>query len=89
MAIILDAYGVPIRVQKMKQHKPQVFTILGWNVGDIEAAVTRLANAGVLCEKYGFPQQDERGTMTFPGGTRVAWFKDPDGNVLSVAQIAP
>jgi predicted enzyme related to lactoylglutathione lyase len=63
--------------------------VLGWNVDDIEAAVARLAAAGVTCERYGFPGQDERGIMRFPDGTRVAWFKDPDGNVLSVAQMSP
>ncbi|MSR60874.1 MAG: hypothetical protein EXS08_00310 [Planctomycetes bacterium] len=61
--------------------------MLGWNVADIEAALTRLATAGVRCERFGFPGQDERGIMTCADGARVAWFKDPDGNVLSLAQL--
>ena len=87
MALVLDADGRMIRVQKAREHTPRPYTVLGWNVPDIEAAVTRLAAAGVGCERFGFPGQDERGIMTFTDGTRVAWFKDPDANVLSVAQM--
>jgi len=86
-ALVLEADGRMIRVQKGSTHEPRPGTVLGWNVADVEAAVTRLATAGVSCERYGFPGQDERGIMTFGDGARVAWFKDPDGNVLSVAQL--
>lgn len=87
MALVLEADGRMIRVQKMPNHEPRPYTVLGWNVSDIDAAVERLAAAGVLCERFGFTGQDERGIMGFSDGTRVAWFKDPDGNVLSVAQM--
>ncbi len=86
-ALLLDAHGRSIRVQKGKTFVPRPFTVLGWNVLDIDAAVTGLIAAGVQFERYGFPGQDERGVMKFPDGARVAWFKDPDGNVLSVAQM--
>jgi catechol 2,3-dioxygenase-like lactoylglutathione lyase family enzyme len=86
-ALVLEADGRMIRVQKGTTHQALRSTVLGWNVADIEAAVTRLETAGVSCERYGFPGQDARGIMTFPDGARVAWFKDPDGNVLSVAQL--
>jgi catechol 2,3-dioxygenase-like lactoylglutathione lyase family enzyme len=86
-ALVLEADGRMIRVQKGATHEPRRYTVLGWNVDDVEGAVTRLAAAGVRCEQYGFPGQDARGIMTFPDGARVAWFKDPDGNVLSVAQL--
>jgi len=86
-ALVLEADGRMLRVQKGSTHEPRPYTVLGWNVSDIEAAVTRLEKAGVRCERFGFPGQDERGIMTFPDTTRVAWFKDPDGNVLSVAQM--
>ena len=86
-ALVLAADGRMIRIQKAKSHEPRQGTVLGWNVRDIEAAVSRLAGAGVRCESYGFPGQDARGIMTFPDGARVAWFKDPDGNVLSLAQL--
>ena len=86
-ALVLEADGRMVRVQKAKTHEPRPYTVLGWNVRDIEAAVERLSVAGVRCEQFGFPGQDARGIMTFSDGARVAWFKDPDGNVLSVAQM--
>jgi hypothetical protein len=67
--------------------------VLGWEVPDIESAVTGLQARGVTFEKYGFPGQDERGIWTAPkvdnatSGARVVWFKDPDGNLLSVHQV--
>jgi catechol 2,3-dioxygenase-like lactoylglutathione lyase family enzyme len=86
-ALVLEADGRMLRIQKSKQHEPRPYTVLGWNVKDIGAALERLAAAGVRCEQFGFPGQDARGVMTFPDGAQVAWFKDPDGNVLSVAQM--
>ena len=77
-----------LRVQKLPQFQPQQFTVCGWQVDDISAAVTELAVRGVKFEQYGFPFQDARGIATFEGGDQVAWFKDPDGNTLSIAQIA-
>jgi len=59
---------------------------LGWQVPDIAAAVRDLAQAGVTFERYGFMQQDELGIWTTPTGAKVAWFKDPDGNILSISQ---
>jgi catechol 2,3-dioxygenase-like lactoylglutathione lyase family enzyme len=86
-ALVLSADGRMIRIQKGANHEPRQGTVLGWNVPDIEATVSRLLEAGVRCESYGFPGQDARGIMTFPDGARVAWFKDPDGNLLSVSQL--
>jgi catechol 2,3-dioxygenase-like lactoylglutathione lyase family enzyme len=88
MALVLDACGQPIRIQKLRQHTPQPFTILGWNVRDAAATVGALEAAGVDCLRIDGWQQDPHGIMDFPDGTRVAWFKDPDGNILSVAQLA-
>jgi catechol 2,3-dioxygenase-like lactoylglutathione lyase family enzyme len=87
LALVFDAHGSMVRIQKARGHEPRPYTVLGWNVGDIEATVAALVAAGVVCEQYGFPGQDARGIASFPGGDRVAWFKDPDGNVLSVAQL--
>lgn len=87
LALVLDADGRMLRIQKAKEHQARPYTVLGWNVGDIEATVTRLAAAGLTCEHFGFPGQDERGIMAFPDGTRLVWLKDPDGNILSVAQM--
>lgn len=87
IALVLEAEGHMIRVQKSRDHAPRPYTVLGWNVADIEATVARMLAAGIACEHLGFPGQDARGIMTFEDGARVAWFKDPDGNLLSVAQI--
>ncbi len=92
-ALVLDANGIRVRVSKVRDLSPQPFTVLGWEVSDIEKVVSDLVEKGVGFEKYGFPGQDERGIWTAPlvdnatRGARVAWFKDPDGNVLSVTQF--
>jgi len=85
-ALVFDANGNVLRLTKMKEFTPQRFTILGWEVPDIEAAVRQLMANGVKFERYEFVKQDELGIWTAPGGTRVAWFLDPDGNNLSVSQ---
>ena len=85
-ALVLDANGTMLRVAKVHKYEPHPFTILGWAVADIEKAVSELQERGIKFEKYGFPGQDERGIWTAPGGAKVAWFKDPDGNILSVSQ---
>jgi len=87
-ALVFDAAGTMLRVQKVKEVPEAKYTTLGWNVPDIEAKVDELKKAGVKFERYGFPGQDEKGIWTVPGGAaKVAWFKDPDGNILSLAQF--
>jgi len=84
-ALVFDANGTMLRVTTVHELKPQQFTILGWQVADIEATVDRLAAAGVDFNRYkGMNDTDPRGIWNSPSGARVAWFKDPDGNVLSV-----
>ena len=86
-ALVMNANGNTVRIAKMEgAFTPAKQTVLGWEVADIEAKVTEMSAAGVNFEKYGFPGQDERGVWTTPNGSKVAWFKDPDGNVLSVSQ---
>ena len=85
-AMVLDANGVTVRVAKVPNFKPAPFTILGWNVSNIETAVPGLQERGVRFERFGFLEQDALGIWTAPSGDKVAWFKDPDGNVLSVSQ---
>jgi catechol 2,3-dioxygenase-like lactoylglutathione lyase family enzyme len=87
-AMVLDAGGITIRVSKAGDFTPAPFTILGWAVEEIEAVVTALTAHGVHFERYGFFEQDPLGIWTAPSGDKVAWFKDPDGNVLSVSQHA-
>ena len=85
-ALVLDANGIMIRAAKMKEFAPAQFTILGCQVSDIENVVRGLAEKGVHFEVFGFLKQDDLGIWTSPTGARVAWFKDPDGNTLSVSQ---
>lgn len=77
---------IMLRVTIVPEFAPQQFTIFGWQVGDIVASVTELAAKGVEFTRYGFMEQDERGIWNAPGGTKVAWFHDPDGNTLSLSQ---
>ena len=89
-AMVLDANGIMIRVAKVgKDFTPAPFTILGWQVQAIESVVRCLTEKGVRFEVFGFFKQDELGIWTAPTGDKVAWFKDPDGNVLSVSEHVP
>jgi len=86
-ALVLDANGTMIRVAKVQpDFKPAIFTILGWEVTEIEKVVAAMTEKGVVFERYGFFEQDALGIWSAPGGAKVAWFKDPDGNTLSVSQ---
>lgn len=85
-ALVFDANGIMIRAVKIKEFTPAQFTVLGWQVADIENVVRGLAKRGVHFEIFGFFKQDELGVWTSPSGDKVAWFKDPDGNILSVSQ---
>jgi catechol 2,3-dioxygenase-like lactoylglutathione lyase family enzyme len=84
-ALTFDAQGTMLRVSTVPKLTPAAFTVLGWEVTDIAAAVRDLQKAGVKFERYDFPQ-DELGIWSAPGGAKVAWFKDPDGNILSLSQ---
>jgi hypothetical protein len=85
-AMVMNAGGTMIRISKAQDFTPAHGTVLGWEVQNIEAIVTWLKNRGVTFEKYPFVQDRELGIWTTPRGDKVAWFKDPDGNVLSVSQ---
>ena len=86
-AVVFDANGVMLRVTVMPGHTPTEHTVIGWNVPNIAATVRDLSRAGVKFERYSFLEQDDLGIWSSPGGaSQVAWFKDPDGNVLSISQ---
>jgi catechol 2,3-dioxygenase-like lactoylglutathione lyase family enzyme len=85
-ALVFDANGTTLRVAIAERVTPAPYTVLGWEVGDIDATVRDLARAGVRFERYPGMPQDEIGIWTSPSGARVAWFKDLDGNTLSVSQ---
>jgi catechol 2,3-dioxygenase-like lactoylglutathione lyase family enzyme len=87
-ALVFDANGIMLRVASVRELKPQVFTILGWNVADIESTVDQLTSAGVEFLRFsGMNDGDPRCIWNSPSGARVAWFKDPDGNALSLTQF--
>jgi catechol 2,3-dioxygenase-like lactoylglutathione lyase family enzyme len=85
-ALVFDAHGTTLRVQKVRALEPAPYTVLGWKVPDVRATVSSLAARGIRFERYPGLMQDDVGVWTSPGGARVAWFKDPDGNVLSLTQ---
>ena len=86
-ALEFDANGTMLRVTSVPRYEPHPFTILGWDVKDITRMVAELSSHGVEFQHYGMPGQDQRGIWKSPSGAQVAWFKDPDGNVLSVTQF--
>ena len=85
-ALVFDANGIMLRLAMGKELTPAPGTVLGWQVPNIDAAVRDLESAGVRFERYDFLKQDAFGIWTSPSGARVAWFKDPDGNTLSVSE---
>ncbi len=85
-ALVMKSGENMIRIAKTKEVAPAPYTVLGWEVTDIAAIVPWLARRGVVFEKYPFVQDQELGIWTTPDGNKVAWFKDPDGNILSVSQ---
>jgi len=87
-ALVMDANGTKIRIVRIENFSPARYTVLGWEVQNIEAVVGWLAARGVEFQKYPFVQDKEHGIWTAPGGDKIAWFLDPDGNVISVSQHA-
>ncbi|MEI9941002.1 MAG: VOC family protein [Pseudomonadota bacterium] len=86
-ALVFDANGTTIRLQKVEGLQPQPFTALGWTVDDLNAIVAGLKQKNVTCERFPGMNQDAQGVWASPSGARVAWFKDPDGNVLSLTEF--
>ena len=85
-ALVVRAGPHMLRIVKLPNYTPLQATILGWEVLDVPEIVNWLAARGVATEKYPWVSDKETGIMTFPNGQKVAWFKDPDGNILSVSQ---
>lgn len=86
-ALVFDAHGTMLRVTTVKELRPAGYTVLGWEVPDIAAAARRLQDAGVQLQRFPGLDQDEQGVWTSPSGAQIAWFKDPDGNTLSITQF--
>src|SRR5215470_10166151 len=87
-ALVVSAGPQKIRINKTPNFSPLQGTTLGWEVADIAAVARWLASRVVATEKFPFAEDRELGIWTAPSGDRVAWFKDPDGNILSIAQHA-
>ena len=86
-AVVLDTGRVTIRVTNVgHDFNVQPFTVLGWEVGNIKAQVAGLIERGVVFLRVGTVEQDEAGVWAAPYGSQIAWFKDPDGNTLSLSQ---
>lgn len=87
-ALVFDAHATTLRVAIVKKVAAAEYTVLGWQVPDIVAAATRLKTSGVRLQRYPGMGQDTHRIWTSPSGARVAWFKDPDGNTLSITQLS-
>ena len=85
-ALVFDAHGTMLRVAIAGEIVLAPYTVLGWQVEDIDATVRGLAAKDVKFERYPWMEQDNLGIWSAPSGAKVAWFKDPDGNLLSVSQ---
>jgi catechol 2,3-dioxygenase-like lactoylglutathione lyase family enzyme len=88
-ACVLRSGEVMLRVTPVGPFTPQPFTVLGWAVTDLGTEMSRLVAAGVVFARFEGLDQDAAGVWTAPGGARIAWFHDPDGNVLSLTQHVP
>jgi catechol 2,3-dioxygenase-like lactoylglutathione lyase family enzyme len=86
-ALMFDAGGTMLRVTTVQELAPACYTVLGWQVPDVVQTATELQRAGVTLARYPGMKQDELGIWNSPSGARVAWFKDPDGNTLSITQF--
>ncbi len=87
-ACVFDAHGTMLRVTAVAHVARPGYTVLGWAVTDVAEMVTELEARGVTFARYDGMEQDARGVWTTPGGDRIAWFADPDGNVLSLTQFS-
>jgi len=87
-ACVLDANGTMLRVTAVEQVARPGYTVLGWSVTDIAETITELEARGVAFARYDGIEQDAQGIWTTPNGDRIAWFADPDGNVLSLTEFS-
>jgi predicted enzyme related to lactoylglutathione lyase len=86
-ACVLNANGTMLRLTAVAEVAHPGYTVLGWRATDISVTVTGLQSLGVVFLRYDGIEQDAQGVWTAPSGDRVAWFTDPDGNVLSLTQF--
>ena len=87
-ALVFEGKNTKVRVSRVPVVSPTQYAVLGFTVDNIEKTIDALSAKGVIFARFGFFVQDERGVWTAPDGTKVAWFHDPDLNMLSVVQHA-
>ena len=87
-AVVMESNKTMIRIVQVEEYTPFPFTILGWKVENIDDEVQTLIERGITFHRYNWLEQSKSGVWTAPGGAKVAWFHDPDGNVLSLSQHA-
>jgi len=88
-AIVLRAGAISIRLVVVRDFSPFPFTLMGWDVARIQETVTQMKSRGIVFETFEGLKQNALGIWEAPGGAQVAWFKDADGNLLSVSEKAP
>lgn len=86
--LTFDAGGTPVRLTRVVGHRPPPYTLFGWEVDDLDEAMAELAKRGIAIERYDDLEQDWRGVWTAPDGRGVAWFRDPEGNVLGLMEAS-
>ena len=87
-ALVFEIEGASLRVTKVDGLQPQPFTVFGWQVLDIRSTIESLRDRDIVMLRYAGMDQDDDGVWTTPNGDQIAWFHDPDSNVLSVTQLA-
>jgi len=88
-ALVFNAHGTTLRIANVsgvKDFQPAPFTIVGWQVTNVSDTAGDLVKKGVRFERFPGMNQDAQGIWQSPSGARVAWFKDPEGNILSITQ---
>jgi catechol 2,3-dioxygenase-like lactoylglutathione lyase family enzyme len=86
-ALVFDANGTMLRIQKVHTLSPADHTVLGWQVVDIRETMRVLLKQGISFERYSGLPQDEEGIWMTPDSHKIAWFTDPDGNILSLTEL--
>ncbi len=85
-ASVFQVGGGTLRVTKVDDLRPQPFTVFGWLVADLRGVICELRDREIPMIRYGGLDQDDDSIWTTPNGDLVAWFLDPDANVLSLTQ---
>ena len=85
-ALVVDGGGAPLRITLVDHKAEAPYTVLGWDIVDLTATVADLRGRGIVFTIYPSMDQDDDGAWQAPDGTRIVWFNDPDGNVLSLHQ---